>query len=248
MKKFIMKHRYPLIALTIFVAVCGILFVLFYLRILKINTPGDEYPVKGVDVSSYQGDIDWQVLSTGLDFAFIKATEGSKHIDGNFAYNYNEAQQTDLWISAYHFFSFDSGGDTQAENYISNVERCDRMLPPVVDVELYGDYLTEPKSADEVVPELRTLLEELEKQYGAKPIIYATGTAYNLYVKENFSDYDIWMRSVYFKPGKDSRWTFWQYSDTGLLDGYSGEEKHIDLNVFNGSREDFEKYCAKSTE
>ena len=54
-------------------------FVLVWNGIIQLNHPSQEsYPVRGVDVSSYQGEIDWQVLSRqGIQFAFIKATEGS---------------------------------------------------------------------------------------------------------------------------------------------------------------------------
>ncbi len=214
---------------------------MFYFKIIKFNIPSSEkYPVRGVDVSSYQGQIDWQTLSEGLDFAFIKATEGSSFTDEKFSYNYQQAQKTGLRIGAYHFFSFDSSGKTQAENFINTVEKCDRMLPPVVDVEFYGKYRKEKKPPEEVTKELKALLDALEEHYGKKPIIYATGSAYSLYIEENFSNYDIWIRDVYFRPNGD--WAFWQYSDTARLDGYNGEEKHIDMNVFNGTREEFERY------
>ncbi len=217
------------------------LAALFYLKIIKINIfSANKYPVKGVDVSSYQGKIDWETLSSGLDFAFIKATEGSGYVDERFGYNYEQARRTDLRVGAYHFFSFDSSGKTQAENFIKNVENYDKMLPPVVDVEFYGEYRKSPKPPEEVVNELKTLLDTLEEHYGKKPIIYATGSAYSLYIAENFDEYDLWIRDVYFTPDKD--WTFWQYSDTARLDGYIGEEKHIDLDVFNGGREEFEEY------
>lgn len=245
MIKFIKKYRYRLIAAAAVIAAVSVLLLLFYKQKIKLNTPDEEeYPVRGIDVSSYQGSIDWQTLSEGLDFAFIKATEGSVHCDENFAFNYAEAQKTGLRVGAYHFFSFDSGGDSQAENFISNVEPYDGMLPPVVDVEFYGEYRSEPKSAEEVVPELTVFIEKIEEYYGVKPIIYATGSAYTMYIEENFPDNDIWLRSVYFNPDRD--WTFWQYSSVGRLDGYNGEEKYIDLNVFNGSEEEFESYgCNK---
>ena len=247
MVKFIVKHKLPIAVVIGVGLICAVLLALVYLRVIKLNAPSRKaYPVRGADVSSYQGDIDWAILSENLDFVFIKATEGSKHLDGKFAYNYAEARGTDLRVGAYHFFSFESGGDTQADNYIANVEKFDGMLPPVVDVELYGDYRADPLPAEDVVPQLKTLLEKLEEHYGVKPIIYATGTAYNMYVKEDLADYDLWIRSVYFKPESSKQWTFWQYSDTATLDGYDGEEKHIDLNVFNGSAEEFKKYgCAE---
>lgn len=248
MKSFFREHKKPVLIAAAAVVICASLLACIFFKIIKLNTPGSDFPVKGVDVSSYQGEIDWEVLAKeagGLDFAFVKATEGSAHTDGRFAYNYKEAQRVGLRVGAYHFFSFDSGGDTQAQNFIDNVPACENMLPPVVDVEFYGQYRDSPKPADEVVPELRRMLEELEAHYGIKPLIYATGASRSLYIEENFPEYELWVRSVYLKPSSDSGWTFWQHSDTARLDGYVGEEKCIDMNVFNGSREDFDAYCTK---
>ena len=113
-------------------AVCFFLFG----GIPRLNAPSaKQYPVRGVDVSVYQGRIDWDTLAEqGISFAFIKATEGSGSEDPNFQRNWGQARQSGLRVGAYHFFSFDSGGDTQAENFIRAVEPVEGMLPPVVDV------------------------------------------------------------------------------------------------------------------
>lgn len=206
----------------------------------------ENYEVMGVDVSHYQGDIDWETLSgEGIDFAFIKASEGSTYVDPRYDYNAREAAKTGLKIGAYHFFSFDSPGGTQAENFISCVGSDDGMLPPTVDLEPYGKYRYRLPPKDEIKPELDSLLIALEEHYGKKPIIYTTSRAYKKYLAGGYEEYDIWIRSVFISPKlPDSReWRFWQYSDRGSLQGYSGEERFIDLNVFNGSREEFESYA-----
>ena len=95
----------------------------------------------GVDVSSYQADIDMAKLKEkNIGFVYIKATEGSAAQDDRFAANWENAKKAGLLAGAYHFFSFDSEGKTQAENYIKTVGKDikGRMLP-VVDVEYYGD-------------------------------------------------------------------------------------------------------------
>ena len=70
----------------------------------------EQYPVRGVDVSYYQGTIDWQVLAQqGVDFAFIKATEGSDHNDTQFVQNWEDAKAVQIYVGAYHFFSFAIG-------------------------------------------------------------------------------------------------------------------------------------------
>ena len=224
-----------------------IMGLLLYNGIITFNNPSvDEYPVRGVDVASYQGKIDWEVLAEqGISFAFIKATEGSSFTDKNFAYNYENAIKTDLRVGAYHFFSFDSAGSTQAENFIKSVYSYEDMLPPVVDVEFYGDYLSSPPTDIEAIKgELRILLETLTEEYGKTPIIYATKESYDLFLKNDFTEYDIWIRDIFTCPElSDGReWTFWQYTNRGRLEGYKGVEKFIDINVFCGSAEDFEAY------
>ncbi len=201
-------------------------------------------PLGGVDVSSYQGKIDWRVLSKeNIDFVFIKATEGSSHIDNYFKENFNSALQTDIKIGAYHFFSFDSAGNTQADNFIANVPIKDGMLPPVVDVEFYADKENNPPTKTSIDKELKILLNKLEEHYGAKPIIYTTEKVYELYIKNTYDDYDLWIRNVITKPNNDIRnWTFWQYTNRERLNGYHGTEKYIDVNIFNGSEDDFSRY------
>ena len=193
------------------------------------------YPVHGVDVSAYQGNIDWTVLSEGLDFAFIKATEGSGAADAHFAANFAGAAEAGLLAGAYHFFSFESPGETQAENFIRTAGSLSGRLPPVVDVELYGRFKKEPPALEDVRAKLCPLLTALEARYGTKPILYATGAAWSMYLKDAYAGYPLWIREVYLIPGMP--FLFWQYSDRGRLEGYDGPEKYIDLNVFFGSTE-----------
>ena len=216
--------------------------------IIVLNSiPASRYEVKGIDLSSYQGNIDWQTLSgENISFAFIKATEGSSWVDPCFEENWKNAKECSLSVGAYHFFSFDSQGKTQAENFINTVTPFEGMLPPVIDLEFYGNKANDPPSREYVDTELGTMLEMLEEHYGQKPIIYATKSSYDLYLSGAYEDYDIWFRDVIKPPSiSDGRaWTFWQYSNRGRLKGYVGREKFIDLNVFYGSKEDFENYLS----
>lgn len=208
-----------------------------YFSTVKLNR--SKYPVCGVDVSNYQGLIDWDKLEEqNVAFAFIKATEGSGHIDESARRNLERASKTSIKKSAYHFFSFDSPGETQAENYISVVGADEIDMPPVVDIEYYADKKSNKPTKEETEQILRPLLEKLEEYYEVKPIIYTTLPVYFRYVKENFSDYPLWIRNVNFEPDL-MNWKFWQYCDKGELYGYKGEEKYIDLNVYNGTIEQF---------
>ena len=229
------------ILFSVITVICITAAALLYFGIIQINNPPKEkYPIRGVDVSEYQGDIDWSVLANqDIDFAFIKATEGSSYTDECFSGNWENAPKTDLRIGAYHFFSLESSGKSQAEHFCDTVRPVPDMLPPVVDVEPYGTY---KDITEKDIAELTDWLTVTEENYGIKPIIYTTSKWYNKLIKDSFPDYDIWIRSVYSKPDKDVKWTFWQYSNRMRLDGYDGEEKYIDMNVYCGSAEEFVGY------
>jgi len=193
------------------------------------------YPVRGIDVSSYQGSIDWDTLADqGIAFAFIKATEGSSHVDKNFEYNWENAGKTDLRIGAYHFLSFDSSGEAQAENFISAVQKTRDMLPPVIDIEMYGRYSYDPPDAETVHTIINDFAEKIEAEYGMKPVIYTTPAIYEKYIS-SWYDYDLWCSDLEMEqPLSDgTEWTFCQYSFSGRLEGHSG---NIDLDVYKGSK------------
>ncbi len=245
MKRIRWRIFLPLLALLLILS-AALYALLVYHGIILLNNPSRlKYPVRGVDVSRYQGEIDWQTLAgEGISFAFIKATEGSSYTDPCFAENFAEARTTSLAVGAYHFFSFDSPGITQAENFIRTVSPFAGMLPPVIDIEFYGTYDREPMPRETVNTQLTILLEKLEAYYGVRPILYVTEETYATYLAGGFAQYDIWIRNVLTKPSlSDGRlWTFWQFTNRGTLDGYRGEEKFIDMNVFAGTAEEFALY------
>lgn len=242
MKKALKIIMLPLIILILLISA---IIIMFYNGIIWFNSPDSStYPIRGVDVSHYQNEIDWQLLaSQDISFAFIKATEGSGMVDECFEYNWTEAGKTDIYIGAYHFFSFDSSGITQAENFINTVPACENMLPPVIDLEFYGDKSSNPPSKEYTKKILNDIISKLKEHYGMNPIIYANESIYKMYLYNEYENNPIWIRNIIQPPSfpeNDSRkWTFWQYSNRQKMKGYNGEEKFIDMNVFNGSREEF---------
>lgn len=226
--------------ITMLFAVLILVCALVYTGVIQINgLAASRYEIRGVDVSAYQGEIDWQTLSKeNIDFAFIKATEGSTRVDEYFEKNLENAKKTDLKTGAYHFFSFESAGETQAQNFIKTVGEI--TLPPVIDVEYYGKFNRKNSDIPAIKKELRIMVEMLKEHYGQTPIIYATKASKNEILGDGFDDCFLWLRSVYFPVNNKNGWTFWQYSNRGRLKGYSGKEKYIDLNVFRGTRAEFE--------
>ena len=206
-----MKLKYKIIIIISCVFIFLYFFIiLWYNGLIWPNTPSKKkYPVRGVDVSSYQGEIDWETLENqDIDFAFIKA------------------------------------GITQAENFIKTVPKTQNMLPPVIDLEFYAQHGSDPPEKEETRYNLQKMIDAVYDYYGLMPVIYVTDITYELYIKGYFDDNDIWIRSIFTKAElpDERKWTFWQYCNRGRLDGYDGAEQYIDLNVFNGTKEEFENY------
>ena len=95
-----------------------------------------DYPIHGIDVSKYQGTIDWNaVASSGVKFVWIKATEGGDHIDERFQANWQGAKQVGIPHGAYHFMYWCRKPIEEATWFEENVPVEADALPPVLDVE-----------------------------------------------------------------------------------------------------------------
>ena len=160
-----------MIALAALVAVALIIFLTVFIlakqKKVFINKwfVDEQNSTIGVDVSAYQADIDMNRLKEqNIEFIYIKATEGSTIQDERFAVNWENAKNAALVAGAYHFFSYDSPGKTQAENFIKTVGTdIEGRLLPVVDVEYYGDKEQNPPDKADVVRELKVFWNCLKK-------------------------------------------------------------------------------------
>ncbi|KQN33306.1 glycoside hydrolase [Pedobacter sp. Leaf41] len=193
-----------------------------------------KYTIHGIDVSYYQGKINWQKVKDMEDdgvkvkFAFIKATEGLLQVDPYFQRNWREAPKVGIICGAYHFFRPKRDGKTQAKFFLQvvNIEKGD--LPPVVDIE----------SLDGVSPvkmraELADFLNYVEVKTKVRPIIYSGLKFYEDYLEEHFEEYPLWI-AHYYQPKlrmDKSRWKFWQHSDKAKINGIGHV---VDFNAFNG--------------
>ena len=114
---------------------------------MQINNPDKKrFPIRGIDVSRFQTEIDWQLINNeNIRFIFIKATEGADYRDPAFAENWSKSKQTGLIRGAYHFFTFCRAGKEQARNFIETVPVEVEMLPPVIDLEFGGNCSPRPE-------------------------------------------------------------------------------------------------------
>lgn len=202
--------------------------------------------VHGVDVSRWQGDVNWEKLrAQGANFAYIKATDGGDHLDPMFKKNWRGAEAAGLKRGAYHFFYWCRTAGEQADWFIRNVPKVDGALPPVIDVEWNGESTCRHRPSPEKVREkMQVFMDKLERHYGQRPIIYTAPDFYRDNLKGAFLDYPFWLRAVAQHPSKvypGRKWLFWQYSGSGLSHGVTGR---IDLNVFHGDERQWRDWAS----
>ncbi len=203
----------------------------------SLEVDRDRFPVKGIDVSSHNGTIDFaRAASDTVVFAYVKATEGTDFCDAMFERNITAASAQGLLVGAYHFFRFDTPGHLQAYNLLNSVQEFDLDLPLAIDVEDWTNPDDIPTNT--VVEQLSSMISVLEGA-GYDVIIYTNQRGYNRYIAGFFPDTDIWLCTFEGEP--HTEWMLWQHSHEGRVQGVKGA---VDVNTFNGTLEQFNAWRA----
>ncbi len=196
----------------------------------------------GIDISHWQGSVNWtKVRSDDITFAFLKATEGTTYADPTLATNWAGAEKVGIYRAAYHFARPSAAAGSaarQARFFVSTAGTFDGRgdLPPVLDLEATGGL--GPRALRSWVSTWLTTVEELT---GRTPILYFSPYFWidNLGNSTAFTRYPLWIAHYTTKapmvPGGWPRWTFWQRTSTGRVDGIAG---NVDMNRFNGTNAD----------
>ncbi|MCB1509105.1 MAG: glycoside hydrolase family 25 protein [Hyphomicrobiaceae bacterium] len=210
----------------------------------------DDYDVHGIDISTWQGDIDWNaVRADGVAFAFIKATEGGDHLDPRFQQNWEAARAAGVPRGAYHFYYFCRPVADQIAWFIENVPVDPSALPPVLDMEwnAHSPSCNRRPPRAEVLADMNAFLAAIEAHYGRRPIIYTSVDFHRDVLVDAFTDYPVWVRSVADPPYRRytrRQWTFWQYTAEGRVRGISGD---VDRNVYWGSAREWTRFVRGET-
>jgi lysozyme len=182
-----------------------------------------DYPLQGIDVSHHQGPIDWTSLrAQGVDFAYVKASEGGDHRDSAFAANWAGAKAAGIMRGAYHFFTLCRPGAEQAANFIAAVPADPDALPPAVDLEYLGN-CSRAVAPPALRAELAEFIRLVESKYRKPVILYLTAEFDRAYGVSAGFKRPVWLRSLIREPRFGNRpWAVWQASNFRRLDGVAG--------------------------
>lgn len=220
-------------------------------RMLRTRQPHVEidrlaYPVAGVDLSAHNGIVDFDSLAAaGINFAYLKASEGISFRDPSFALNYAKGRRAGLALGAYHFFRFDCDGRKQAVNLLRAIAGCALDLPVAIDVEESGN---PAEAATELISARLDAMVSHIRSSGRKVIIYTNKNGDARFVRGHFDsieddDPELWICSFTDPPLNRRQWTLWQHSHRSRIPGVKG---FVDLNTFNGDRAAWERWLNNS--
>lgn len=204
--------------------------------------------IEGIDVSTYQGFINWQqVRQSGKQFAICKATEGTAYHDGYFQRNWDRSKARGLLRGAYHFFRSNASGEYQAQHFIATVNAFGGFHP--------GDFAAlDLETLDGQAPNV--IIGKAEKF--VEKVLKLTPAGVFLYTYPDFwlnqlgnpksailGKCPLWLAdygpSVPHIPNWKSGLSIWQYSQTGHVPGINGA---CDLNRFYGDIHAFHTLAA----
>ncbi len=199
--------------------------------------------VKGVDVSYYQGTIDWTAAhADGVEFAFIRVSDGTTFLDPSFATYWADSRTAGILHGAYQFFRPNEDPIAQADLLLSTMGPLKPDdLPPVIDVEATGNL-----SASGVAAAVKAWVDHVTQAIGRAPIIY-TGFYFwrDSVGAPDMTTSPLWHAQyttascpTIAPPWND--WTFWQYTDAGTIAGIT--QGGVDVDRFNGSLADLQAF------
>ena len=223
------------------------------------------YPIRGIDVSKWQGKMDWKMARhAGIQFAFIKA--GGAGIHGNyedrhFERNADECAKLAIPVGYYWFFDPTLDAKEQADFFWNQVKDKPRHLPLVLDLETAKD--STPRKITNRAVSFSLRIKERSLSF---PMVYSRASFLNMSTVKSahWAKMELWIARYtvrrkpwgnnndpsYLKPPHWDRWVFWQYSADGNGRGaeFGAESKSIDINYFYGNEADFSKYAGVTIE
>lgn len=217
--------KYRLLALCGIGAVAlAVLAVAALWRLTVKPEPRVGHGYDGIDVSYYQGKINWEKVASdkNIKFVYIRASMGKSHKDKCYDRNIREAKKVGIKVGSYHFLTSKSSIDEQFHDFLTAAQPSQQDLIPMVDVEPghFGKW-----SKAQLQDSLAKFSRLVRQHYGRKPLIYSNENYYNSRLAPRFNDHMIYMASYsryepYIKGNHNHN--LWQYTERGQVKGIHG--------------------------
>ncbi len=186
----------------------------------------------GIDVSHWEGEINFRrVKEAGIRLVYIKATQGMTEVDPDFERNYREADRERLRIGFYHYVTARDVEEAKAEAvfFSERIRGKNQYARPAMDFEEFGEL-----SRREIREISLEFLRELEQRIGVRPVIYSDASnAATVFDDDRLREYPLWIAQYGVeRPDMENpwrRWSGWQYTDAGRVDGIAGD---VDRDYF----------------
>jgi GH25 family lysozyme M1 (1,4-beta-N-acetylmuramidase) len=222
--------------------------------------------VQGIDVSHFQGNINWNsVKADGIEFAFVKATEGVDFIDVKFNAYMNDALSANVLIGPYHFARPDSfktdplDAANEANDFVDAIQPYylsgASVLRPVIDMERTSGQPTLAAEKQFLSQWIRNFAAVVQTRLGVSPIIYSSSAFASNVFDDDLNQFPLWIAKptttndfAFAAPPTtpqlgiwgNTGYSFWQWSWTGIVGGINP----VDRDVFAGSLQDLRSQFA----
>jgi lysozyme len=205
--------------------------------------------IRGIDVSHYNGTIDWgRVSDNNVKFAYIKATQSSTYVDNTFEKNWEGAKAAEVPRGAYHVFSFCRDAQAQFGNIAKHIPQDDSALPIALDLLLVKGQETsqfkwqadEGKCAITLRPDgirdrIKDLSQLIASKYGRQPILYGGNYMLDDILSKSFTDgFTLWRGTPGIAQSPPPPWSIWQYSTNESVPGIN---EPVDVDVLSAKGE-----------
>lgn len=202
---------------------------------------------RGIDVSYYQGTIDWaQVAGAGISFGITRVSDGLTFQDPQFRRNWDTMKARGLVRGVYQFFRPGQDPVQQADALLAQIDAAGGFgpgdLPPVCDLEV-----RDGRTAAQINAATAAWLARIEARTGLHGLIYTSPGFWNPLGAPSYEETnDLWVAhwgvNTPLVPNSWREWTFWQTSATGRVAGIAGD---VDTDLYHGDRDDLRAYAAE---
>ena len=200
--------------------------------------------VQGIDVSYYQGVIDWgAVLGAGFRFAIARVSDGLAHPDGRFDDNWQQMESAGLLRGAYQYFEPSEDAASQAALVVQKVGRLGPLdLPVALDAETRSNL-----APAELLAKYRVWLDAIEQGTGKRPLVYGAAYFWDALQGNELGDRPLWVANYDTScPELPSRWGGWSFWQKGT-DRVNGVGTTVDVDEFNGTLEELVTFANRKS-